>query len=267
MSQYFTYNDFQGRLPTDALTSQPECKTCSKTSCYNTYDNVQGISRSKHGYIASFALGDNDLKPINNPVCDITMVGCVPANIENADPYNVTVKSVSKCDPFKASYYDIVLPVVDGSLDRNKRESSRYTSSRSHNNNSRTAANVDVDDFKYPNYTLNIEQKKPLTVDGMYSKKFTSIDGKLSNKFNLKNESVKLSAPSVKLSAPSVKSSVSSIKSSVSSVKLSAPSVKLSTTSTSTTKSNKVPISIPIGQKKKLVDEYDFESFISQLNI
>ena len=259
MSQYFTYNDLQGRLPIDALTSQPECKSCSKTSCYNTYNNVQGVSRSKHEYTASFALGENDLKPMSNPVCDVSMIGCLPASIQNADPYNVNVKSISKCDPFKSSYYDVVLPVVDGSLDRNKKESSRYTSSRSYNNNSRTAANVDLTDFTYPNYTLNVEQKIPLTANGMYSKSYTSIDGKTSKKFTSKNSSVKLSAPSVKLSAPSVK--------------LSAPSVKLSTSSStklstsSSTKSNKVPISVPISQKKKLVDEYDFESFISQLNI
>ena len=262
MSQYFTYNDFQGRLPTDALTSQPECKTCSKPSCYNTYENVQGISTSKHGYTASFALGDNDLKPMDNQVCDVTMIGCVPANIENTDPYNVTVKSISKCDPSKASYYNIVLPVVDGSLDKNKRESSRYTSSRSYNNNSRTAANVDIYDFEYPNYTLNADQKIPLTANGMYSKKSISVDGKISNRFASTNSSV------AKLSLSSAQSGAKLSPSPASVVKLSAPSVaKLSTTSRSTTKSNKIPISIPIGKKKKLVDEYDFESFISQLNL
>ena len=284
MSQYFTYNDFQGRLPTDALTSQPECKTCSKPSCYNTYENVQGISTSKHGYTASFALGDNDLKPMDNQVCDVTMIGCVPANIENTDPYNVTVKSISKCDPSKASYYNIVLPVVDGSLDKNKRESSRYTSSRSYNNNSRTAANVDIYDFEYPNYTLNADQKIPLTANGMYSKKSISVDGKISNRFASTNSSVaklslssaqsgaKLSLSSAqsgaKLSLSSAQSGAKLSPSPASVVKLSAPSVaKLSTTSRSTTKSNKIPISIPIGKKKKLVDEYDFESFISQLNL
>ena len=251
MSQYFTYNDLNGRLPIDALTSQPECKTCSKTSCYNTYDNVQGVSRSKHEYTASFAL--NDLKPMEGNVCDVSMIGCVPASIQNSDPYNITVKSNTKCDPLNMSYRNIHLPVVDGSLDRNKRESSRYTSSRSYDNYSRTAANVVAVNGPYTNYTLNVDQKFPLTADGLYKKKSESVRGKLlSSKTSSISPSVKLSVPSVKLStSPVAKISTSSVKSTTSSI----------------AKPNKIPVVVPVAQKKKLVDNYDFESFINQLNL
>ncbi len=256
MSQYFTYSDISGRVPIDSLTSQPECKTCSKTSCYNTYDNVQGVSTSKHDYTASFALQDKDLKPNETQSCNISMIGCTPASLQNSDPYNITVKTTSKCNPSKASYFDINLPIVDGSLDKNKRESSRYYMSKSYNNNSRTAASYNTDMSLYPNYALSEKQKISLSAESV-SKKL-SFEGKMSSKLSSK-ESIKIPVPEIKLSV-SPKPSVS--KPSVSKPSVSKPSVSKPSVSTS----NKIPLSAPIN-KKKAVDQFDIESYIKQLNL
>jgi hypothetical protein len=163
MSQYFIYNDLRGRTTVDALTSNQDCKTCSKPSCYNTYENVQGVSTSKHDYSASNVHMPNDLNIYDAPACNISMVGCVSASLQNTDPYNVTVKSVSKCDPLNLSYYDVVLPEITGSLDRNKKESARITSSRSYNNNSRIAAGVYYGNNEYPTYKLDKSQKSSIS--------------------------------------------------------------------------------------------------------
>jgi hypothetical protein len=242
MSQYFTYNDFQGRLPIDSLTAQPSCKSCSKPTCYNTYKNVQGVSRSKHEYTAAFALQPKDTKPVDGYVCDISMVGCVGSDIENSDPYNINIKTVSKCNPTNPSFYNIDLPYVDGSYDRNKKESSRYSSSRSYNNYSRTAANSDIPSGQYPNYTLNIDQKKYLTAKEI-SKRTSSQINKIVKQIIKDKSSL---SPKQSVSVP-----------------------KKSKQIASTTSSKRVPIVVPVSANKvkKITNEFDFDSFVKELNL
>jgi hypothetical protein len=251
MSQYFTYNDLNGRLPVDALTSQPDCKTCAKSSCYNTYENVQGVSYSKKDYTASYNLKDNESTPSEGYACNVSMIGCVPASIQNSDPYNITVKTVSKCDPSNPLFFNNVLPVVNGLYDKNKKESHRYSSSRSYNNNSRTAADFEIPATDYTNYNLtsiskssNSSDSSNSSVKGISNKKYSSnLSSKTSNEIKLSSPSVKLtsSSPVVKLtsSSPVVKLTSSSpvvkLTSSSPSVKLtsSSPSVKLTSSSPS----------------------------------
>ena len=265
MSQYFTYSDLQGRLPIDALTSQPECKTCSKSTCYSTYDNVQGVSQSKHEYTASFALDASKKLPTEGHVCDVSMIGCLPASIQNNDPYNITVKTVSKCDPSNPSSYSVVLPVVDGLLDRNRKESHRYTSSKSFDNNARIAANTDIPSGPYVNYTLNIEQKHSLSSDKIHSLSSDKIHSKFSKsvtssspKVELKkssNASVKLSVPNIKLSTQSAKSTQSTKSTLSTQSPKSTPSTQ-SPKSTKSSQSKKIPVVVPIGKNKKLIDNF-----------
>ena len=293
MSQYFTYNDLNGRLPVDALTSQPDCKTCAKSSCYNTYENVQGVSYSKKDYTASYNLKDNESTPSEGYACNVSMIGCVPASIQNSDPYNITVKTVSKCDPSNPLFFNNVLPVVNGLFDKNRKESHRYSSSRSYNNNSRTAADFEIPATDYTNYNLtdiskssnlfNSSDSSKSSVKGISNKKYSSnLSSKTSNEIKLSSSSsspvVKLSSssPVVKLtsSSPSVKltSSSPSVKltSSSPSVKLtsSSPSVKLSSSSSSPSvkisNSDINAIINNINNKKKAINDNVFESFINQ---
>lgn len=142
MSQYFTYGDLQGRVHTDVLTADPSCKTCSTSKCYNTYDNVQGVSLSKHTPFSSIRLGENDRTPVSAFTCDSSMLTCNAGILENADPYNVVVKSTSTCDPLNYKNYEIVVPKMTGSLDRNRVESPRYVKYKSLRNSSNLATDV-----------------------------------------------------------------------------------------------------------------------------
>jgi hypothetical protein len=142
MSQYFTYDDLQGRDNTDVLTADPSCKTCSTSKCYNTYDNVQGVSLSKYTPFSSIRLGENDRTPLAAFACDTYMLNCNTATIQNADPYNVTVKSTTKCEPLKYTNLDIEVPKMTGSLNRNKVESPRYVSHKSQRNSYNLATDV-----------------------------------------------------------------------------------------------------------------------------
>lgn len=142
MSQYFTYDDLKGRVHTDVLTADPSCKTCSTSKCYNTYDNVQGVSLSKHTPFSSIRLGENDRTPLPAYACDTYMLTCNTGTLQNADPYNVTVKSTSKCDPLKYTDLDIEVPKMTGSLNRNKVESPRYVNHKSRRNSYNLATDV-----------------------------------------------------------------------------------------------------------------------------
>jgi hypothetical protein len=142
MSQYFTYEDLQGRVHTDVLTADSSCKTCSTSKCYNTYDNVQGVSLSKYTPFSSIKLGENDRIPLSAYPCDASMLTCNYGILENADPYNVVVKSTSKCDPLNFNNYEVAVPKMTGSLDRNKVESSRYVKHKSLRNSSNLASDI-----------------------------------------------------------------------------------------------------------------------------
>ena len=142
MSQYFIYDDLQGRVHTDVLTADPSCKTCSTSKCYNTYDNVQGVSLSKHTPFSSIRLGENDRTPLAAYACDTYMLTCNTATLQNADPYNITVKSTTKCDPTNYTNLDIEVPKMTGSLNRNKVESPRYVNHKSRRNSYNLATDV-----------------------------------------------------------------------------------------------------------------------------
>lgn len=141
MSQYFTYEDLQGRVHTDVLTADPSCKTCSTSKCYNTYDNVQGVSLSKYTPFSSIRLGENDLIPLTAFPCDASMLSC-SSGMLTTNPYDITVKSTSKCDPLNYKNYEVSVPKMTGSLDRNKVESSRYVRHRSLRNSSNLASDI-----------------------------------------------------------------------------------------------------------------------------
>jgi hypothetical protein len=142
MSQYFNYDDLKGRVHTDVLTADPSCKTCSTSKCYNTYDNVQGVSLSKYTPFSSIRLGENDRTPLPAFACDTYMLSCNKPTLQNADPYNVTVKSTTKCDPLNYTNLDIEVPKMTGSLNRNKVESPRYVSHKSQRNSYNLATDV-----------------------------------------------------------------------------------------------------------------------------
>jgi len=144
MSQYFIYDDLKGRVHTDVLTADPSCKTCSTSKCYNTYDNVQGVSLSKYTPYSSIRLGKDDNKPLSAYACDTYMLACNTANLQNADPYNITVKSTTNCDPTNYTNLDIEVPKMTGSLNRNRVESPRYVNHKSRRNSYNLATDVTV---------------------------------------------------------------------------------------------------------------------------
>jgi hypothetical protein len=103
MSEYFTYEDLLGRVHTDILTEDPNCKTCSTAKCYNTYNNVQGISSSKYTPFSSKISNKNNLSHVSSSIsaftCDTSMLKCNNGNLINNDPYNIITKSISSCNP------------------------------------------------------------------------------------------------------------------------------------------------------------------------
>jgi hypothetical protein len=164
MSQYFTYENLQGRLPIDALTANPSCKTCSTSKCYSTYDNVQGVSLSKHMPWVSVPLGINQLGPIETQSCQDYMLNCHVGNLVDNDPYNITVKTISPCDVSDAKYYNIDLPLISGSLDRSRTESPRAIAHKSMRNSSNIAADLDnkIRSIKVPVSKINLSIKKEI---------------------------------------------------------------------------------------------------------
>jgi hypothetical protein len=282
MSQYFTYEDLQGRVHTDVLTADPSCKTCSTSKCYNTYDNVQGVSLSKHIPYSSIKLGENDRTPVRPFDCDTSMLTCNNATLVNSDPYNIVIKSTTKCDPLNYSNYDIAVPRMTGSLDRNKVESPRYVKHKSHRNSSNLASDIiepksirdlsrekagldvyNILPFDYKTEVVVVPVKTSLSARPrpMSSNVTSNKDGRESSKQLSKQLSLSSvrSKPSlspvspklpVKVSASILTKPLNTKSSSVSS-EASSRSVQSKPLVGSNTKSNRVPLALPVSPRRK----------------
>ena len=97
MSEYAEYNSLKGLSTMDNLVEKSKCKTCKTPKCFNTYDNIQGVSLSKHLSFAALPLKETDTKPLPGFGCQSYMLSCPGARVDkNNDPYNITVKT--ECD-------------------------------------------------------------------------------------------------------------------------------------------------------------------------
>lgn len=121
MSQYFTYGNLKGTVPIDVYTTDPSCKTCGLSKCYNTYDKIQGVSISTHAPFISSILDETNKMPMFPVACDPYMLKCPGADITTNDPYNITTKTIGTCNPADPKYYNIKIPQQPISLDKNRR--------------------------------------------------------------------------------------------------------------------------------------------------
>ena len=279
MSQYFTYEDLQGRVHTDVLTADPSCKTCSTSKCYTTYDNVQGVSLSKHTPFSSIRLGENDRTPLSAFACDASMLTCNVGMLGNSDPYNVTVKSISACDPLNYKNLDVEVPKMTGSLDRNKVESPRYLRHKSLRNSSNLATDIiepkSIRDLSLEKAGLDVYSIIPFDyktevvvpqVKTSLSVRPRPMSPTAASKKNARSASRKLSEISVSKPSASPASPVSPVSpvkvpasvltKPLNSSKSSSTSVTAKPTTkplvgSNTGKSNRVPLALPVSTKKK----------------
>ena len=67
--------------------------------CYNSYDNVEGVSASKHVPWRS-SINDNSLLTSStSQSCTNSMVQCRTGNLIDSDPYDIITKTNKICGP------------------------------------------------------------------------------------------------------------------------------------------------------------------------
>ena len=93
--------------------------------CYNAYDNVEGVSSSKHVPWKSTTLTGNLNSSSTIESCTNSMVKCRNGNLIDNDPYGVITNTNRECAaPPNYKYYNSDLPEMVASFDRQKKSKS-----------------------------------------------------------------------------------------------------------------------------------------------
>jgi hypothetical protein len=210
------------------------------------------------------------------------MLTCNTATLQNADPYNITVKSTTKCDPTTYTNLDIEVPKMTGSLNRNKVESPRYVNHKSRRNSYNLATDVivpksirdlsidkvnldvyNVIPFDYktevvvkPIKTCLSVEPRPMSYYAASNKNARDTTRELSSIRSVNSVGSARSAQPVK-AVKSTSVLTKPLKTSTSSRSTSSRSTSSRTTSSRSTsskplvKSNRVPLTLPVSPKRK----------------
>jgi hypothetical protein len=173
MSQYYTYENLKGTVPIDIYMSDPNCKTCGLSKCYNTYDNVKGVSSSIYAPISN-SFNDNKIPTIPS-ACDISSLSCSGADIITNDPYNIMTKTIGTCDISKPKFYEISVPQFPISLDVTKKYSPRIGYHNQERNSSFNAGVIEPA-FSRENYSVPSVSIRPFDYLDHQKSKYTNKD-------------------------------------------------------------------------------------------
>ena len=87
--------------------------------CYNAYENVEGVSSSKHVPWRSSDFTNNINTSSTNDSCTNSMVQCRSGNLIDNDPYGVITNTTRECAvPPNYKYYNNELPEMVVSYDK-----------------------------------------------------------------------------------------------------------------------------------------------------
>jgi hypothetical protein len=130
--------------------------------CYNAYDNVEGVSSSKHVPWRSTTLTGNLNSSSTTESCTNSMVKCRTGNLIDNDPYGVITNTNRECAaPPNYKYYNLDLPEIIASFDRSKKSKSneiKYNNEESNKTNNKKTNDEESDDEESDDEETNDEE-------------------------------------------------------------------------------------------------------------